>query len=557
MSINRRKFIQGGITVGSILSLSGYGCKIEDGIDTQKDAEVTGPPFQLDEITISELRDQIAAGELSCRAVTEMYLQQIDALNMKGPRLYAVLETNPDAIEIAEQLDNELQESGPRGALHGIPILLKDNVDTSDRMTTTAGSTALQGSIPLQDSFVAQRLREAGAVLLGKANMSEWAGWKSFERGTPGWSGRGWNGGQGDFCRNPYALDRVPGGSSSGSGVAVAANLAAAAIGSETDGSIVGPSSRNGLVGIKPTIGLVSRGGVIPISSSQDSTGPMTRTVTDAAIILGTLTGIDPRDEKTSASEGNFIADYTVSLDPAGLNGARIGVARDYAGFDVRVDKLFEEALEVMRAQGATVIDPITLPSQLRFGNEYEMEVLYHEFKADLNLYLASLGPEAPIKSLAELIAYNEANADLELSLFGQELLVGSEERGPLTDQKYINALQTSHRLSRNEGIDQVMDAENLDAIVGPTSGPASLMDPLGGNTAGSGGGCSTPSAMAGYPNMTVPMGFIYGLPVGISLFGRAWSEKTLLRLAYAYEQATNHRIPPRFLSTMDVRMGT
>ena len=342
MSIDRRTFIRSGIAAGGLASLSSYGCgRGEPGPPAggEPDTASVGS-FELDEITISELRERISSGALTCRAVTEMYLDRIEALNTNGPRLYAVLETNPDALEIAEQLDQELQAQGPRGPLHGIPILLKDNVDTADRMTTTAGSTALRGSIPPQDSFVAQKLREAGAVLLGKANMSEWAGWKSFERGTSGWSGRGWNGGQGDFCRNPYALDRIPGGSSSGSGSGAAANLAAAAIGSETDGSIVGPSSRNCLVGIKPTIGLVSRGGVIPISSSQDSTGPMTRAVTDAAIILGTLTGVDPRDPKTTPSEGNFPTDYTASLDPAGLNGARIGVAREYAGFDDRVDKV-------------------------------------------------------------------------------------------------------------------------------------------------------------------------------------------------------------------------
>ena len=558
MSVDRRTFIRSGVAAGGLLSLSSYGCNPGEPVRRPSGEPDAGPsvaPFELDELTISELHERIRSGALSCRAITEMYLERIEALNKNGPCLYAVLETNPDALQIADQLDQELQAQGPRGPLHGIPILLKDNVDTADRMTTTAGSTALRGSIPPQDSFVAQKLREAGAVLLGKANMSEWAGWKSFVRGTPGWSGRGWNGGQGDFCRNPYVLDRVPGGSSSGSGVGTAANLTVAAIGSETDGSIVGPSSRNCLVGIKPTIGLVSRGGIIPISSSQDSTGPMTRTVTDAAIILGTLTGVDSRDPKTAPSEGNFLTDYTASLDPAGLNGARIGVAREYAGFDNRVDKVFEDALDVMHSQGATVVDPIQLPPQLRFGNDDEMEVLYHEFKADLNAYLASLGPDAPIKSLAELIAYNEANADLELSLFGQELLIGSEERGPLTDASYVNALRASHRLSQNEGIDRVMDAENLDAIVGPTSGPASLLDPLGARL-GSGGGCSTPSAMAGYPNMTVPMGFIYGLPVGISLFGRAWSEATLLRLAYAFEQATNHRTPPRFLPTMDIRAG-
>jgi amidase len=420
-------------------------------------------------------------------------------------------------------------------------------------MTTTAGSTALQGSIPPKDSFVAQKLRAAGAVLLGKANLSEWAGWKSFVRGTPGWSGRGWNGGRGGFCRNPYALDRVPSGSSSGSGVSGSANLSAATIGTETDGSIVGPSSTNGIVGIKPTIGLVSRTGVVPIAHSQDSAGPMARTVIDACIILGTLTGVDPSDSLSPPSEGKFLTDYTASLDPAGLKGARIGVARGYAGFDDRVDKLFENALDAMRRQGATIIDPVELPKDLRFANEFEMEVLYHEFKADLNAYLASLGPQTPIKSLAELIDYNEKHADLELSLFGQELLTRSQERGPLTDSKYVEALRKSHQLSRDEGIDKVMQAQKLDAIVAPTGGIPAMLDPVGGSRGG-GGGCSTPAAMAGYPIMTVPMGFVLGLPIGLAFFGRAWTESTLIKLAYAYEQETKHRKPPKFLPTADLR---
>ncbi|WP_420633804.1 amidase family protein [Candidatus Palauibacter sp.] len=382
--------------------------------------------------------------------------------------------------------------------------------------------------------------------------MSEWAGWKSFEFGASGWSGRGWDGGRGGFCSNPYALDRTPGGSSSGSGAGASANLAVAAIGSETDGSIVGPSSRNCLVGIKPTIGLHSRGGVIPIAHSQDSTGPMARTVRDAAIMLGTMVGVDPRDPLTAASAGNFLTDYTGALDPGGLSGARVGVLREYAGFDSRVDALFEEALDVMRAEGATVVDPVTLPEELRFGNEYEMEVLYHEFKADLNAYLASLGPGAPIKSLAELIEYNEANHDLELALYGQELHVRSQERGPLTDQRYIDALAASHRLSRDEGIDRAMDEHRLDALVGITAGIPALQDPLDAS-GGGGGGCSTPPAMAAYPNMSVPMGFISGLPVGMSLCGRAWSEATLIRLAYAFEQATNHRRPPTFQASVQV----
>ncbi len=553
--MDRRTFLGAGVAAGALLTLGGCAPRGDDprsgsgGLGDQASASDV-PDFALDEITIDEVHAGMRSGEYTCRSITEMYLERIEALNRQGPRLFAVLETNQDALQIAGELDREFQASGPRGPLHGIPLLLKDNIDTADGMTTTAGSTALLGSIAPQDSFVAGGLRAAGALLLGKANMSEWAGWKSFEFGASGWSGRGWDGGRGGFCKNPYALDRTPGGSSSGSGSAAAANLAVAAIGSETDGSIVGPSSRNCLVGIKPTIGLHSRGGVIPIAHSQDSTGPMARTVRDAAIMLGAMVGVDPRDPLTAASAGNFLTDYTGALDPGGLSGARVGVLREYAGFDRRVDALFEEALDAMRAEGATVVDPVTLPEELRFGNEYEMEVLYHEFKHDLNAYLASLGPDAPIKSLAELIEYNEANHDLELALYGQELHVRSQERGPLTDQRYLDALAMSHRLSREQGIDRAMDEHQLDALAGITAGIPALQDPLDAS-GGGGGGCSTPPAMAAYPNMTVPMGFIGGLPVGMSLCGRAWSEARLIRLAYGFEQATNVRRPPTFQPTL------
>ena len=555
-NLDRRDFIRVGIAAAAGLSA---GC--DRGVNpSPSDASATpakdvSASFELDEQTIDQLQEGLKSGKYTCHSLAQKYLERIEALNAKGPMLHAVLETNPEALQIADALDKELKEKGPRGPLHGVPILLKDNVDTADKMTTTAGSTALRGSIAPQDSFVAARLRAAGALLLGKANMSEWAGWKSFARGTPGWSGRGYDGGRGGFCRNPYALDRVPGGSSSGSGVSASANLCAAAIGTETDGSIVGPSSRNCLVGIKPTIGLVSRGGVVPIAHSQDSAGPMARSVRDAAIMLGTLTGTDPRDPQTADGAGKAPANYLASLDPNGLKGARLGVARGYAGFDDRVDKLLADALEAMKSQGATIVDPITLPPELRFANEFEMEVLYHEFKNDLNAYLKSLGPNAPVKSLRELIDYNEKNSPLELSLFGQELLIRSEERGPLTDSKYTKALESSHRLSRKEGIDKVMDAQKLDAILAPTSGIAELLDPTG-SSRGPGGGSSTPSAMAGYPNMTVPMGFLYGIPIGVAFFGRAWSESTLIKLAFAYEQATKHRRPPKFLPTANLSLA-
>ena len=556
-AMDRRDFIRTGLAAGAGAAMVGA-CS-PGGSDRTGAADGDGgaggaASFPLEEITIDGIASALAEGTYSCREITELYLSRIEALDRQGPRLFAVLETNPDALQIADALDAELRQQGPRGPLHGVPILLKDNIDTGDRMTTTAGSTALRGSIAPADAMIAAKLREAGAILLGKANMSEWAGFKSFVRGTSGWSGRGWDGGRGGLCRNPYALDRSPGGSSSGSGAACAANLSAAAVGTETDGSIVGPSSRNCLVGLKPTLGLMSRGGVIPIAHSQDSAGPMARTVRDAAILLGAMTGADPRDPASQEAAQHVQPDYTVFLDPAGLRGARIGVARGYMGVDDRVDRLFEDALDAMRAEGATIIDPITLPDQLRFGNDFEMEVLYHEFKADLNAYLASLAPDAPVRTLAEVIAYNESNPELELSLFGHDLLTESEARGPLTDARYRNSLLNSRRFARELGIDRVMGAQRLDAIVAPTSGIPELADYTGA-TVGRGGGCSTPSAMAGYPNLSVPMGFLFGLPVGLSMFGTAWSEPTLLRLAFAFEQATGHRRAPRFLPTVQATM--
>jgi amidase len=498
----------------------------------------TSPAFEIEEATLGSLQDRMSAGSLSSKALTQAYLDRIDALDRRGPALRSIIETNPEALAIAEALDKERKDKGPRGPLHGVPVLVKDNVGTADKMTTTAGSMALLGSIPPQDSFVARRLREAGAVLLGKTNMSEWANIRS-EHSSSGWSARG---GQ---CRNPYVLDRNPCGSSSGSGAAVAANLGAVAVGTETDGSIVCPSNSCGLVGIKPTLGLVSRAGIIPIAHSQDTAGPMARTVRDAAILLGVLAGVDPKDAATADSRGHAVPDYAAGLDPAGLRGARIGVHRKAFGFHRDVDRIMEEALGALKRAGAVLVDPADIPHVGEY-DETETTVLLYELKTDLNAYLASLGPNAPVKTLAEVIAFNEAHAAVEMPYFGQEQFLKAQAKGPLTDKVYLDALAKNRRLSRAEGIDAVMVKHRLDAIVAPTGGPAWLTDCLTGDHFG--GGSSTPAAVAGYPSLTVPAGFIGGLPVGLSFMGRAWSEPTLIRLAFAYEQATRVRQPPRFL---------
>jgi amidase len=421
-------------------------------------------------------------------------------------------------------------------------VLLKDNIDTADRMRTTAGSLALADHVAARDAFVAGRLRAAGAVLLGKTNLSEWANFRSTHS-TSGWSGRG---GQ---TRNPWVLDRNPCGSSSGSGAAVAANLCALAVGTETDGSIVCPAAANGVVGIKPTLGLVSRAGIIPIAHSQDTAGPMARTVRDAALLLGALAGVDARDAATAAARTKLQTDYTRFLDPDGLRGARIGVARNHFGFLPAVDRLMEDALDAMRRGGATIVDPANVATAGKFDDS-ELEVLLHEFKADLNAYLAALPPSAPARTLAALIAYNEAHAGEEMPFFGQELFVRAQGKGPLTSASYRAALARNRRLARTEGIDATMDRHRLDALVAPTGGPAWPTDPLNGDHFT--GGSSTPAAVAGYPNVQVPAGYIRGLPVGISFYGRAWSEPVLLRLAYAYEQATRHRRAPGFLPSLD-----
>ena len=535
---NRRNFIRTGLFVGAgAVGLPVLHAPGQSGCPPATDVAA----FELDEITISQLADGMSSGKYTARAIAEKYLARIEAIDRHGPALNSVIEINPDALEIAEKLDAERKEKGARGPLHGIPILLKDNLDTADKMMTTAGSLALVGSKPSKDSFVVQRLRAAGAVILGKTNLSEWANIRSTHS-TSGWSGRG---GQ---TKNPYALDRNPCGSSSGSGAAVSANLCVAAIGTETDGSIVCPANANGVVGIKPTVGLTSRTGIIPISHTQDGAGPLARTVRDAAIVLGTMVGVDAEDAASSLSQGKGLNDYTKFLDPKGLNGARIGVVRKYFGFSDSVDRLMEGSLSVLKSQGAVLVDPVEIETLGKF-DESEFTVFLYELKTNLNKYLERLGPSAPVKNLREVIAFNEKNRDKEMPFFGQDIFVHSEAKGPLLEKEYVDALAKNRLLARAEGIDAVMDKHKLDALVAPTGSPAWPTDLVNGDH--SGGGSSNAAAVAGYPNINVPAGNLWGLPVGLSFFGRAWSEPTLIRLAYAFEQATKARITPKFLPTV------
>jgi amidase len=499
------------------------------------------PPFDWDEKSIADLRAALDSGKTTAATLAKAYLDRIAAIDKTGPAINAIIELNPDALAIGNALDEQRKTNAPRSLIHGLPVIVKDNLDTHDKMMTTAGSLAMLGSIAAQDATVVRKLRDAGAVLLAKANLSEWANFRG-NRSTSGWSARG------GLTKNPYALDRNPSGSSSGSAVAVAANCCAAAIGTETDGSILSPSAVCGIVGLKPTVGLVSRAGIIPISASQDTAGPMARTVADVAALLSAIAGPDDRDPATAPAADHVQPDYTKSLDKDGLKNARLGVLRPHFRKGSMTESIYEAALEALKAAGATLIDIPKIPSLDKLGDA-EFQVMLHEFKAGLNAYFATLGENAPIKSLQDVIDFNNKHKDRELQYFGQEHMLQAQQKGPLTDKPYLDALEKCRKLTRAEGIDAVMDEHKLDALIAPSGGPAGATDLVYGDRGV--GGSSSPAAVAGYPNLTVPAGNLHGLPVGLSFFGRAWSEPTLLRLAYAFEQSTNHRRPPKFLPTI------
>ena len=529
--MQRRNFFKTAAIGGGSLALAPLSSCV------QSTTSISIPPdysdFELNDLTIADLQKKMSSGVLTSEGITGKYLRRIEGIDKKGPELRAVIEVNPDAMTIARQMDEERKSGKIRGPLHGIPVLIKDNIDTGDKMQTTAGSNALIGSPAPDDAVIAGKLRNAGAVLLGKTNLSEWANFRST-RSSSGWSGRG---GQ---VRNAYCTDRSPCGSSSGTGVAVSANLCVIGIGTETDGSIVCPSGINGIVGIKPTVGLWSRDGIIPISHSQDTAGPMARTVIDAAILLGLLA------EKDSGN-GKIVEDYTKFLDAGGLKNARIGIASDFFGFHPEVDKLMKDAIQTLKNNGAVIIENLKFDNRTEWGN-LELQVLISEFKVDLNAYLKTR-TGLKVQTLIDLIEFNKKNVDTELQWFGQETFEDTEKTTGLNDPVYLKALARVQELTREKGIDLLMDQHKLDALIAPTNGPAWTIDPVNGDHFG--GGSSEPAAIAGYPAITVPSGFVHGLPVGISFFGRAWSEPTLIKLAYAYEQATKHRKVPEFKKTI------
>ncbi len=557
--MNRRRFMQRSVVASAAALLSpAAACADLRRDDTTNDedlpvddnargvASATGsgvavPPFAFAELSVAQLQERMSKGTLTSRALTAAYLARMKAIDSSGPTLRSVIERNPDALMIADRMDAERARGEVRGPLHGIPVLIKDNIDTADKMATSAGSLALAGSSALRDAHIVELLRASGAVLLGKTNLSEWANFRST-RSTSGWSGRG---GQ---TRHPYVLDRNPCGSSSGTASAIAASLAAVGVGTETDGSIICPSSICGLVGIKPTVGLVSRSGIIPISATQDTAGPMARTVADAAVLLTVLAGLDERDQSTKGGEGKRAPDYTKFLDVEALRGARIGVARNMAGFHPRVDAMLDAALGAMAKAGAIIVDPADVPTVGKY-DDAETEVLLYEFKDGINSYLRSRGSGVRVKSLEDLIAFNKANAAREMPWFGQEQFERAQAKGLLTDTKYRDALSACRTLSREKGIDAVIAKHKLDAIVAPSNGPTWPTDLVNGDRYS--GGNSSVAAVAGYPSVTVPMGYIAEAPIGISMIGAAWTEGRLIGLAHAFEQVTRVRRPPQFLSTM------
>lgn len=539
--MNRRTFLQrsGAVAAVGVVHAALTGCSSPT--RSRVSGAVSSPPTTIEECSVADLQAAMAAGQLSAVEITEACLRRIERLDRDGPRLKSVIELNPNAHALAKALDRERRERGARGPLHGIPILIKDNLDTHDRMSTTAGSLALAGSVAPRDAFVVERLRAAGVVLLGKTNLSEWANFRG-SRSISGWSGRG---GQ---TRNPYVVSCSPSGSSSGSACAVSAGFCAVAVGTETDGSIVSPASYCGVVGLKPTVGLISRSGIIPIAASQDTAGPMARTVADAAALLGAMTGTDARDPATAASAGRVTSDYVTCLEPKALRGSRLGVARELFKLHALVDPVMEGALEAMRHEGAELIDPVPLPSHQDVG-EAEYQLMLYEFKSGLNAYFAALGPSAPAKSIKELIEFNERHRDEELRFFGQEILIEAEAKGSLTEPGYLEARAKCIAWSRR--IEALLDEQQLDAVVAPTGGPAHTLDWINGDRGM--GGSSTYAAVAGLPNITVPCGDVHGLPVGISFLGRQWSEPRLLAIAYAFEQAAKARKTPRFLPRLDL----
>lgn len=532
--MDRRDFVRLGMAAGAVAGVTGTAAAAP---------KARAAPDDLLEAGVREQGAAMAAGKISSQQLVKRYLARIAAVDKAGPKLNAVIELNPDALAIAAELDRERKAGKLRGPLHGIPILLKDNIATGDKMSTSAGSLALSGVRATKDAFVAGRLRAAGAVIIGKTNLSEWANMRSTHS-VSGWSGRG---GQ---TRNPHALDRNPSGSSSGSGAAIAASLATLAVGTETDGSIVSPSSSCGIVGIKPTLGLVSRSGIIPIAHSQDTAGPMTRSVADAALMLAAMTGVDSGDAVTKESQGKA-ADYAAALRLDGLRGKRIGVARNFFGGSTAIDALVEKELAVLKAQGAILVD-VTLPNTDKYGDS-ETEVLLHEFKPGLAAYLAGYAPHAPVKNMADVIAFNDKHASREMAYFGQEHLIASEGKEGLDAKTYREALANNLRYAREEGIDQVMGEHKLDALVAPTGGLAWLTDYINGDHYGM--SFSSPAAVAGYPHVTVPAGFAHGLPVGLSFVGGAYSEASLIGMAYAYEQASKRRRAPAFPGSVNIKV--